>query len=836
MPDHAYRQRFRPFLLWLFLPVITFAVFTSVHAQEEDSEWTGETVESWLVAPLSGGGDGTISASAIARKYLFQPGKHIPEAGRNIPGTSTSWKQITPNENGTAEHSILDNGYAYTQLQSEEERVLLTETKNNYFLFLNGNRYAGDIYGKRQVPIPLHLRPGTNHLFLRTIRKKFAFRTREPRSNVMVTDRDPTLPDAVRGQSLDAVAGVIVMNATTEAMEDVKLKSGGEGVFRETTRTISYLPPASIRKVPMRVVLDEPVTDQETNELSLPVRARHGNARDQQTLTVRVRDRNQNRKITFRSDVDGSVQYYTLIPPTNQEDLNGQASLVLTLHGASVKVDGSVGYTPKPDTYIVAPTNRRPFGFDWEDWGRANAMNVLERVLDRHPIDRNRVYLTGHSMGGHGVWHIGVTYPGRFAALGPSAGWISLFGYGSRNRSKKGKGAAELLWRCKGQSDTLSMKNNYKNLPIFMIHGSEDKNVPTKQSRVMAKKLKEFHSDYHYHEEEGADHWWNRENVPGAACVNLPALFDFFNRHRRNESPSELTFSTWNPGISASRQWVTIHQQNTLLDRSRIHAETVPNGGTITVSTKNVQSFSVDPAPIQSKGSIKVKVNEEQKTVNWSGKDPLRFRKSDGGWTRQTGPISADQKRPARYGPFKRAFRRRFVLVYGTGGSEEMNRAVRGRARSDAQVWWYRGNGGAKVIPDTRFDPSDYQKRNIILYGNRDVNKAYEKVLSEVPVTIKQGEISVKNRTFTGNDRSCLLVYPRKNSENNLVGVVGGTGPAGMRSSILTSYIRSGRQYPDLFVYGPGDNGNFQVLGAGIFGLDWQVETGTFWFRDKGQK
>ena len=30
-------------------------------------------------------------------------------------------------------------------------------------------------------------------------------------------------------------------------------------------------------------------------------------------------------------------------------------------------------------------------------------------------------------MGGHGTWQIGVTYPARFAAIGPSAGWIALF-------------------------------------------------------------------------------------------------------------------------------------------------------------------------------------------------------------------------------------------------------------------------------------------------------------------------------------------------------------------------------------------------------------------------
>jgi len=32
-------------------------------------------------------------------------------------------------------------------------------------------------------------------------------------------------------------------------------------------------------------------------------------------------------------------------------------------------------------------------------------------------------------MGGHGAWQIGSLYPDRFAAIGPSAGWLSFDSY-----------------------------------------------------------------------------------------------------------------------------------------------------------------------------------------------------------------------------------------------------------------------------------------------------------------------------------------------------------------------------------------------------------------------
>ena len=68
-------------------------------------------------------------------------------------------------------------------------------------------------------------------------------------------------------------------------------------------------------------------------------------------------------------------------------------------------------YAPKPGLHIVAPTNRRPYGFDWEDWGRLDAIEVLDLAQRDFGTDPRRTYLTGHSMGGHGTWHLGVTFP-----------------------------------------------------------------------------------------------------------------------------------------------------------------------------------------------------------------------------------------------------------------------------------------------------------------------------------------------------------------------------------------------------------------------------------------
>src|SRR2546425_135805 len=103
--------------------------------------------------------------------------------------------------------------------------------------------------------------------------------------------------------------------------------------------------------------------------------------------------------------------------------------------------------------------------------------------------------------------------------------------------------------------------------------------------------------------------------------------------------------------------------------------------------------------------------------LEWDGKKPLYVSSSGRG-------MSPWEKTPARYGPFKRAFTNRFMFVYGTGGSEEENKACYDKARFDAQSWSYRGNGSVEIVADDSFQPGA-DSRSLVLYGNRNTNRAF---------------------------------------------------------------------------------------------------------------
>src|SRR5262249_18653497 len=171
-----------------------------------------------------------------------------------------------------------------------------------------------------------------------------------------------------------------------------------------------------------------------------------------------------------------------LRPPSSVSNPHSLA-LFLSLHGAGVEAIGQAdAYEAKSWGHLVAPTNRRPYGFDWEDWGRLDALEVLDLAEKSLDTDPARTYLTGHSMGGHGTWIFGVTSPARFAATGPSAGWISFSPYGGRPRrpaatpaeSPSPTGIEGLIDRASNPSDTLALVRNLAGLGVYVLHGAVD--------------------------------------------------------------------------------------------------------------------------------------------------------------------------------------------------------------------------------------------------------------------------------------------------------------------------------------------------------------------------
>lgn len=816
----------------LVLGLLAFEASFGVVMAADDRTWVTEAIV------LGRSGSGRMGRSLVQPDPLidamiggrFQP----PRAGESVTsadGSSRAWSAMKAGEDGWFRGPRVMGGHTYISVKSDAERVVILEAAGHSAVWVNETPHAGDPYAYGYLKIPVKLRAGENALLIRNGRGQLRVGYTTPRSEIQVETGDATLPDLVVGAAAgDTWGAVVVMNATESVQSGLVLRTRiGDGPTVETA--LPSLIPLSSRKVGFRIHAAAPGDEGEI-EAKVAV-VRDGTTLDEASVTLRKRRPEQVRKETFVSSIDGSVQYYGLVPAAAREPSAARPpGLILTLHGASVEGIGQAAvYAPRAWAHVVAPTNRRPYGFDWEDWGRLDAIEVLDLVQKRLGTDPRLTWLTGHSMGGHGTWHVGVTFPDRFAAIAPSAGWVSMRSYAGARPVEGGSSVSELLSRATLPSDTLVLAPNLARLGVYVLHGSADDNVPVEQARQMRQSLAGFHPDFAYYERPGAGHWWGNE------CCDWPPLMEFLRRHELEpvERVKHVDFVTASPGVSARSYWATIEAQQKPFVLSEIHLSRDPAARRISGRTVNVRRLALDLAPLDSNGPVEIALDGQPlSVVRPAEADASVWLRHDGErWSAIERP-SQGLKNPRRCGPFKEAFRNRFLLVYGTKGTAEENAWALAKARLDAERFWYQGNGSVDMVSDQAFRADAEPDRNVILYGNSDNNAAWSALLGASPVQVSRDQVRVGERNWKGEDLTCLFVRPRMGSETASVGVVAGTGLPGLRLTETLAYFTSGVAFPDVIVMNTRalSQGVEGLLGGGFFGEDWDIASGEFAWRD----
>jgi len=131
--------------------------------------------------------------------------------------------------------------------------------------------------------------------------------------------------------------------------------------------------------------------------------------------------------------------------------------------------------------FILVP--QCPRESEWSDL-TSSLQRTLNHVLTSDPIARDRVSLTGFSMGATGGWEWVVRHPDTFAAFAPVAG------------SPGGLG---------GELDDARV-DAIRGLPIWMFHGAKDEEVPVTGADGAAELLQELNSQFRYTRYPDAGH------------------------------------------------------------------------------------------------------------------------------------------------------------------------------------------------------------------------------------------------------------------------------------------------------------------------------------------
>lgn len=596
---------------------------------------------------------------------------------------SAPWQE-RPVNGWTAQPS----GWVWFRVRSPRAQVLHLNVSGASMAFVNDEPRVGDVYSYGTYFLPVQLREGLNDVLVTGFRGNVTLNWRRPVGELEIGRDDATLPDFDRQSKRPhgAVGGFVIRNNTNRPRR-VTLYSEAQ----PDLRTVRLIPPLGVIKAPVRIG--------ERREFTVALQE-GDTVWSRRSFKLEEPAPGEAFRRTFISATDRSAQYYAVMPASRPNP----RALTLSLHGASVEAIGQArAYGPKPFTDIVCPTNRRPFGFNWETIGRQDAMEVLAHAQTQRVYDPSKLFLTGHSMGGHGTWHLGAHYPATWAAIGPCAGWISFDTYGGGANYNLSDPIQAVLNRANLASDTLKFKENFAHYKgVYIHHGAADDVVPVTEARRMRDELKGI-ANVLYHEEPGAGHWFDNSPEPGADSVDWKPMFDLFAKTERNRATNEWQnrpFVFADPKINGDFVAGTVLEAIRPFEPMRVTYRT--HEGALHVTAENVRSFSL------ADGSVSALVVNGQ---SLPARKNRAYTLLDGKWTLTTAhpPVSPG---------FNHVYSNSVSFVLSdTGDPEETAWAWR-KLRYDLEQLWYRGNATPEVVRASTLKPTDLENTHRLIYGS----------------------------------------------------------------------------------------------------------------------
>lgn len=132
-----------------------------------------------------------------------------------------------------------------------------------------------------------------------------------------------------------------------------------------------------------------------------------------------------------KEEASETLSYLLFFPKNESQKTDAGFPMILFLHGMGERGSqpfdvAKIGLPALLKAKSVAET----FPFlvispqcpDGKCWSAKQLSEFLDQMLEKYPVDRNRVYVTGLSMGGFGTWALLAERPDAFAAAIPICG------------------------------------------------------------------------------------------------------------------------------------------------------------------------------------------------------------------------------------------------------------------------------------------------------------------------------------------------------------------------------------------------------------------------------
>ena len=242
---------------------------------------------------------------------------------------------------------------------------------------------------------------------------------------------------------------------------------------------------------------------------------------------------------------------YTVVVPENYDPARAYQVRV-QLHGGANRLN-----PPDPSRIAV---DRLPSAIEeikvfpaawaqsiWWTWSQVeNLSRIVDKVKRKYHVDENRVYLTGISDGGTGVF---------FEAFRDTTPWASFLPL---------IGSMTVLANTKAGVDGEIYPGNGANKPFFVVNAGRDQLYPAHLVRPFVEHLAQLGGDVVFHVQAASEHgtsWWPQERG---------AYEEFVAEHPRDPLPDKISWETERTDHYNRAHWLVIDRLGDVSGQSEL--------------------------------------------------------------------------------------------------------------------------------------------------------------------------------------------------------------------------------------------------------------------------
>lgn len=310
------------------------------------------------------------------------------------------------------------------------------------------------------------------------------------------------------------------------------------------------------------------------------------------------------------------VTYYVQLPP--EYDGHRPYPAVVTLHGAgttpqqqidwwagSVSEHGRLGQATRQGFIVIAPAWASPgqVEYGYSSAEHAAVLNSLRDACRRFSIDTDRVFISGHSMGGDAAWDLGVSHPDLWAGVAPVAPRCDKY--------------INLLWE------------NMRRVPFYLVAGELDGDKAKTNVKVLDRYLTNtrdgsFNATVVEFQGRGHEHFSDE----------ILRIFDWMSHLERDFFPKEFNVKSLRPwdnyfwwvelddfppkAMLDPEEWTVKKGRNPALTKAQANAT---NGLTVTAGAKKATIW-LSPELVNFKHKISITVNGVRARLPGQGIEP----------------------------------------------------------------------------------------------------------------------------------------------------------------------------------------------------------------------